>query len=336
MKAGMCGWTWLVVVCLLNGRPAGASEWNKEEWEKMFKEGGALGRIALRIVDDKGAPVPGARVVGEFYSTPKQARVEGRTDDQGVVPLEGRTISDVKFTISKDAYYDTNQSYDFIKKAASKADAIREGKWMPWSPTVTMTLKKVRNPVPMFARIVGSVPIPCDQTVGYDLEIGDVVQPFGKGLHSDLEFLVMRKKNVYGRDSYSWKCSASSTTDGIQVLQKDAWSRFPSVYEAPDGGYQREYAPPESLGRDSEQSNEPRPSYLVFRVRSQADSSGKITSANYGKMNSPVIADGSSDKGCRLSFWYWFNPDGTRNLESDPSKNMGTKRRRGDDLLYQP
>lgn len=316
-------WTWLLVSWLLGTKALAASEWNKEEWESMFKEGGAVGRISLQVVDDKGAPVGGAKIASEFYSTPKQTRVTGQTDEGGLLVLEGRTISDVKFTITKDSYYDTNQSYDFIKRATSKADALRSGKWMPWNPTHTVTLKKKRNPVPMFARQVWNVHLPCDQPVGYDLEIGDCVVPHGKGQHSDLIFEVSRKDDGHGRDDYTWECSFSNSQDGIQVLEKELWSRFSWPYQAPEGGYQGKCSGPKAQA------------YLVFRVRSVTDAAGKITSAKYGKMY-PLVAGGSREKGCYLSFWYWFNPDGTRNLEFDPSRNLGTNRRSGDQLLHQP
>jgi hypothetical protein len=336
MNVSKRGCTWLFLIYLLSIKAVAASEWNKEEWEGMFKEGGAVGRISLRVLDDKGAPVAGAQVASEFYSTPKQTRITGQTDKAGLLVLEGRTISDVRFTIKKDSYYNTSQSYDFIKKATSKADAIRSGKWMPWNPTETVTLKKMRNPVPMFARQVWSVHLPCDQSVGYDLEIGDCVKPYGKGEISDLIFRVSPKKDTNGRERYLWKCSFSNSGDGIQVLEKDSWSRFPWVYEAPEGGYHGEFALPETSASGSGKSSDEQHPYLVYRVRSKADASGKITSAKYGKMNSFVLADGSREKGCRLSFGYWLNPDGTRNLEFDPNRNLGSIRRSGDDLLHQP
>jgi hypothetical protein len=48
------------------------------------------------------------------------------------------------------------------------------------------------------------------------------------------------------------------------------------------------------------------------------DSSGNIISANYGK----IQGDFSVARNGKLKFIYYYNPDGTRNLEFDKKKNL--------------
>lgn len=333
-EGGMKGlmWKWiLVVVASLLGTSAMAAS----EWEEMYKVGGALGKITVRVVDDKGTPVESAHVVAGFFSERKTTSTEGYTDEGGLLVVEGRSTYDVRFKIEKESYYQTSQVYNFVKHATSKTDAIRSGKWMPWNPTLTMTLKKIRNPVPMYAKQVWSVLLACGQPVGFDLDIGDSVAPFGKGLNSDLTFHVVKKTGEYGKEEYNWSCSFSNALDGIQILEMDTWSKFPWSYEAPEDGYDREYAPPKRPEAAMSPTDATKEYYLVFRVRTKTDATGKAISAKYGKMYAEVQV-GESERACRVSIGYWFNPDGTRNLEFDPMKNLSSNWRGGDDLIQRP
>jgi hypothetical protein len=61
--------------------------------------------------------------------------------------------------------------------------------------------------------------------------------------------------------------------------------------------------------------------YYVFRVRTASASDGRLLSAQYAKMTAPVDV-GCKEKECKLRFQYWYNPDGTPNLEYDTKKNL--------------
>ena len=63
--------------------------------------------------------------------------------------------------------------------------------------------------------------------------------------------------------------------------------------------------------------------YLVFRVHSVIDKDGKIVSADYGKIY-PPIEYGFIAKHHGIRFTYYFNPDGTRNLEFNTKLNLFT------------
>ena len=61
---------------------------------------------------------------------------------------------------------------------------------------------------------------------------------------------------------------------------------------------------------------------LRFRVRAKTDKDGKITEAKYGKIYGDIEFAPLKPNKTRLSFTYYFNPTGTRNLEFDPNQNL--------------
>jgi len=60
----------------------------------------------------------------------------------------------------------------------------------------------------------------------------------------------------------------------------------------------------------------------LLRVRSVADKNGNVVKANYGK----IEGDFRVYKKGAANFTYFFNPDGTRNLEEDPDRNLFQKK----------
>ena len=62
--------------------------------------------------------------------------------------------------------------------------------------------------------------------------------------------------------------------------------------------------------------------YLIFRVRTKIDNDGNIISANYGKIYGPIQFGGGRPTDRPITFTYYFNPDGTPNLEYDPKKDL--------------
>jgi hypothetical protein len=58
----------------------------------------------------------------------------------------------------------------------------------------------------------------------------------------------------------------------------------------------------------------------VFRIRPEIDKD-KVKRAIYGKILGPIKLEPRKDP-ARLYFKYYLNPDGTRNLEHDPRRNL--------------
>lgn len=115
--------------------------------------------------------------------------------------------------------------------------------------------------------------------------------------------------------------------DGLQFVSvtppdRPKWmsvrSDLESAHLAPESGYQAVWS---VSGRVPPQPQEPQVGY--FRIRSKLDSAGRIASAWYGKIYSgnPHLAGAQ-----RLILDYYLNPDGTRNVEYDPQRNLGRDR----------
>ncbi len=60
----------------------------------------------------------------------------------------------------------------------------------------------------------------------------------------------------------------------------------------------------------------------LFRVRSVVDEQGKLKEAKYGKLHDDFDFGYAESNKVLLAFTYYLNPDGTRNLEFDPTRNL--------------
>jgi hypothetical protein len=128
--------------------------------------------------------------------------------------------------------------------------------------------------------------------------------------------------------------SFSNELDGVAVLRRDLWSDYVTLYEAPESGYEKEYEQMDVYIRDYGPPEEKQRNYYIFRVRTQHDISGRLVSARYAKMWAPIVIGGIKGNECSLTFTYWFNPDGTRNLEFDRKRNLLMNLRGGETVAY--
>ena len=108
---------------------------------------GAKAKITLRVVDSKGVPVADALVGGGFYNHDEKGHdFKERTNGKGEVTLEDTCVGDLNFGVMKDGYYSTGTTYWFFK---NYFDCVKDGRWIPWNPTVEVVLKEIRNPIKM-------------------------------------------------------------------------------------------------------------------------------------------------------------------------------------------
>ncbi len=293
---------------------------------------GAEGKITLRVVDTKGDPVVGAQVgVGFFNQNMKGdgEGVSGKTDLDGLFMATGEPTGDMSYGIAKEGYYRTEGSYWFYR--ANDPNTVKDGHWEPWNPTNTVVLKEKRNPVPMFAtQLKVLVPV-WNKPVGFDLGKADLVAPYGKGVVPDVYLTYSASQQDVFNYSNQIVFTFSNRLDGFCRLPKDEWSEFKSAYEAPTNGYQNELVLCKShttfkvLQKKELSDSE----YLVFRVRTVVDAQGNIVNAQYGKLDGGLgqhkLEFGRFDTDGKSGGFicsYYFNPDGTRNLEFDPKKNL--------------
>jgi hypothetical protein len=135
--------------------------------------------LRVKVTDSEGSPVEGVRLEGSFFqdrTIDKIARAShsGLTDTDGTVLLGGREELYVDLWATKEGYYET-----------TKRVIVRNNP----SQDVSLLLRKIRNPIAMYAkRIVLNAggDRRTDEQFGYDLMAGDFVAPHGKGTVSDI------------------------------------------------------------------------------------------------------------------------------------------------------
>ena len=204
-------------------------------------------------------------------------------------------------------------------------------RWEPWNQTVTLRLKNIRNPVPMYYKRTDWIRVPVfDTPVGYDLLQGDRVTPYGKGKIRHFVFTLHQTQAPTGA---TYTLSFSHPADGIQpyVVDPKEQSRFKWPFEAPEAGYAatmtrekvyRVSSQPDTNLKKDEDIN------YIFRVHTP-DEQSNLVSVMYGKIEGEITL---STKG-GLKFSYYLNPDGTRNIEENSDQNLFDEVRRPEKSL---
>ena len=293
-----------------------------------------LGRVTVRVVDEKGMPVANARACigfsknippGEGWGT-RPFSIVGQTDTNGMFSAEAEANPSGSCSASKEGYYPT-LGVDFI------FTNIVDNRWEPWNPTMVVMLRKVENPIPMYAKrvpIESEIPV-VDAPVGYDLLIGDWVTPDGKGQVADFVFAVTRRVADWKDFETHLLLTFSNSLDGFQEIQEAGpkGSAFRLPRTAPEALYQGTWT--NSIGYIPGKGYfQTQPKDCIgyfFRVRSVVDEKGKLVHALYGKIKGPIEFDARDSKTAHIGFTYYLNSDGTRNLEFDPSRNQLTELR---------
>jgi hypothetical protein len=229
----------------------------------------------------------------------------------------------------KNGYYDTEH-------LTIKFTSVAFGRLQPWGKQYDVTLRRIVNPIAMYARRIGNPKekIPeLGKPFGFDLMKSDWVAPFGKGEVADFIFNLescdakvppgyyeqypraIRRKNKVLTVNFS------NPDDGIQsfISAPLQGSAFRSPRYAPETGYATNLVNiccwDEGSQRFDAQKEDQ--NYMV-RVRTMRDEHGAITNAFYGKIYGPFVFTAKSI-GCT----YYLNPTSLdRNLEFDRTKNL--------------
>lgn len=282
-------------------------------------------KITALVVDDNKVPVSNANVSISFVK-PKTNEwgldtynIKGKSDINGLFSASGEGIESVGVFVMKDEYYSSGDGVKLTSKQGNR--------WEPWNPTVEVVLKKKRNPVLMYIKGTNWIEVPAQGIpVGYDLEIGDWVTPYGSGRTSDFVFKFSSNIKAFREYDLKMTLKFSNDLDGIQeyLFNSNEQSYYKWPYEAPKDGYQKELMKEIHKIPGKTEANINREAKYIFRVRTQIDASGNIFSARYGKISSEFELS-PDDQKFLIRFKYFFNPDGTRNLEEDPENNLFEK-----------
>lgn len=297
----------LTLIAFVAGSIWAQSQPAKHEW-----------KATVKVVDKDGNPVAGAKVGVGYFSGPMStpSSINGLTDTNGIFIATHFTQPGVlayllSFRVEKSGYYPTWAQCDL-------GPGYNPAKW---DQALTLTLKKIVNPIPMYARRVQSGPPVFNKPVGYDLEVGDWVAPYGKGVNTDIIFTGHLKRKAKNDFDYKLVVSFPNKRDGIQPFTPTAADKASakaggllSPYEAPVHGYQPQVIRtmshhPGQVPNDN--MNNPNRDYF-FRVRTVLDPNGHIKSALYGKIY-----------GDFMQFSYYLDPTpNDRNVEFIPGHSL--------------
>lgn len=271
-------------------------------------------KVTAVVVDEDGHPMEGIDIVIGFDMGGK---VRGTTDSKGTFSASKGTTKIVAFTVIKDGYYPNYTEYHFYN--------LQNNRWLPWNPEVTLVMRKIENPVAMYAR-KAEIKIPeIGKEIGFDLMAYDWVEPYGKGKQADFVFKL--EKRFVNEDDYDSKLiqTLPNKFNGIQLIKEDR--RYGSLLKlprfAPEHGYQKmvtKYSKRESRAKPIEDDFKEDNNY-IFRIRSE-EKDGKLIKAMYGKIHGDIRFYPRGKGTAGISFKYYLNPDYTRNLEFDPKQNL--------------
>ncbi len=284
--------------------------------------------VTVKVVDEENKPVSQADVEIIFSNARpkgpgkgwgadvKYDKRKGFTNADGMFSASGNTNMNIPVGAVKSGFYESGGGISFDEKGKPDRDIVE------------LKLKKIKNPVPMYAKKVNSVwgisKIPVlNQDVGYDLEVGDWVAPHGKGKIADFIFNVEGTYKDWKNNSCNCKMKFTNPEDGIQeyLFDKKGQSSFKWPYDAPLNGYLpvlEKYLKMTDGKMDSNIERNINNKHYIFRVRTKTDEKGNIISAKYGKIEGDVAAS----SGGSIEFNYYFSPSGDRSLEFDTEKNI--------------
>lgn len=281
-------------------------------------------KVTVKVVDEFSNPVEKAEVFIGFQEGKgreqgiKGVAERGITGADGVYSASRKTIDHISYGAEKQGYYKSYVEYHFTTS--------KDGRWQPWNPEFKLVLRKIGNPVPMYACQLRTITLPeSNKRIGFDLIEYDWVTPYGKGKRTDFIFRVDGKyNNEYDYDN-TLTLTFANKFDGIQLVTEDR--RFGSQFKlpriAPETGYQsklirsKSRTPGQPYKSDSKEDNN-----YIFRIRSE-EKNGEQIRAMYGKIQGDINfgVDKMTHK-ASITFRPYLNPDYTRNLEFDIDKNL--------------
>jgi len=286
-------------------------------------------KITVKVVDEAGIPVADADVgVGfnqggnTWIGERKSESIRGVSDTNGLFSAQAKCMGGIGISVQKEGFYRSSVRQDYPGTYQNKR------RWEPWNPTISVTLKEIKNPVPMFVKKVQSEIPDENRSIGFDLEKGEWVAPYGKGVNSDFVFSLHRQIESQNDFENILTLQFPNEGDGIGeiIAEPVSWLSLRLSHNAPLIGYQPQwqkkvqYKLPEGFSFTPKQSDNQN---YYFRIRTILDDDGNIVSALYGKIHGQIDTAGYIAKKCTLTFTYYLNPTpNDRNLEFDPDKNL--------------
>ena len=252
-----------------------------------------------------------AKAVGMGWGTRVVSRTkEEKTNKMGFASAIGEAnTANLPIIVNKEGYYEGYPGSAKPKLSHNRA----LNRWEPWPCAVTVKLRPIKNPVPMYVKSTDWIKVPEQgKPCGYDLEIGDWVAPYGKGQISDFIFKASFDMKSSFEASSLADITFNNTFDGCQFWENSVTqSTFIWPYLAPLKKYNSEINIFKKF-KDGKYEHTDGIASRIFRVRTKIDSFGNIIAANYGILNGNIELDYRG----KIRFSYHFNPDNkSRSLE---------------------
>ena len=301
--------------------------------------------VNLRIVDDEGTPVEGVNckiLSMAGYDTPTVL-----SDNNGMCSVQLKNIhSEIMGWFYKQGYYKSNGTFWKLDQTSWNSKLqIYTNTVPPADNLYTVEIKRIIEPVQMKKREFVVYAPRLDEPVGFDLEIGDLVFPEGKGKVTDI--LLTTCKDFVAADDFACFVNIEFVGEQSGIQSFSYWTKegpshpirsdlMPPSPIAPESGYTNilerfsKCSPPSEWNRTRQpghyayNKNVWSGSFVenrkwVFRTRTVLDDDGKIIAANYGWTTTEIklVAKPESDyKVLGFSFTYYYNPDShSRSLE---------------------
>lgn len=277
-------------------------------------------KATVKVIDESEEPVPGATAqmswnVNGPDNSLTYGKTEGITDDNGILKTSHEANSSIglAFVATKAGYYSSRKGYELAQ--------LKDNDPAKWNPNVTLVLRKIGQPIPMYAKRVETKVQKEDEPIGFDLMMGDWVAPYGKGKDIDMLFSVRRKIINEREYDCDLRLTFPNRGDGIVVApyEPETGSSFRTSRTAVESGYESELSLRFSTG------TRPPPVFgYYFRVRTVVDEKGNVKSALYGKIPGDFrFYAGTKAPRAGMGFDYYLNPiPNDQNLEFDPSQNL--------------
>lgn len=274
--------------------------------------------ITIHVVDEGGVPVSNALVHVTFQQghdftldKKKESHFDLLTDTNGIVFAKDRLLHDIRYRVQKKGWYVTEG-----KQAFKKPSELAQ-EWLNPHATNIVFLKKIKNPIPMYVKQVRLGIPEYEKPIGFDLDKGDWVTPYGNGIHTDLiAYAECDSPEDVFNHNFRMTISFPNEKDGIiadGVYSSDSGSRLRSDHMAPKTGYSSEWVQVRHRTKHKiiEYNYDSNRKYY-FRIRTKLDEHGNIVSAQYGKIYGDFFV-----------FTYYLNPTpNDRNVEFDPEQNL--------------
>ena len=323
-------------------------------WLVAIQASGDVAKIEAVVVDaTNGNPIPNIEVLASFDNDNGwKAWTESApinydkqiTDVHGRCSLSGKTNKgEVGCWVGSG-----QQGYYGARSGAGFRFATKNlfGVWQPDNLVATIKLQRVEHPIPLFLKQfadIASDSVLSDLfAIGHgslqlDMVKGDWLPPVGRGERADLIF-TRNPREEFGTGTNPRGITAPAYRDSMSVKFIGDDNGLVEVATPPTAGLKIRHAPEEGYRQDyvcwkerrkdlSRASNFDAKRNFAFRIRTERDEIGRITSAYYGKIYGDIcfkkligVCVEAVASPCLL---YYLNPiPNDRNLEWDMKNNL--------------